>query len=219
MSLIAVARIIHIIAGTVSLLCGLGAIVFRKKIKFHRPFGKVYFWSMTIIFFSSIIMSVYKSNLFLLCVGFFTYYSCITALRSLKLKKLHLDQKPLPFDWFLEIVFGLAHVSFISLGIYFMINGNIGAGIVSLVFGIIGIQGNISAQKRLRGKITKRNYWLLAHIGGMLGSYIGALTAFLVNNGNHVPLPPIVLWLGPTFLIVPLILIELRKHEKLPVSK
>ncbi len=118
LSLIAVARIIHIVAGAISLLCGLGAILFRKNIKLHRPFGKVYFWCMTIIFFTSIAMSVYKSNLFLLCVGFFTYYSCITALRSLKLKKLHQDQKPLPFDWFLEIVFGFAHVSFISLGIY-----------------------------------------------------------------------------------------------------
>lgn len=213
MSLIAVARIIHIIAGTVSLLCGLGAIVFRKKIKFHRPFGQVYFWSMTIIFFSSIIMSVYKSNLFLLCVGFFTYYSCITALRSLKLKKLHLDQKPIWFDWFLEIVFGLVHLSFITLGVYFVFAGNTGAGIVSLVFGSIGIRGNLSTITRLRGKVAKRNYWLLGHIGGMLGSYIGALTAFLVNNSGHIPVHPVILWLGPTVILVPFIIFELRKYD------
>ncbi len=94
-----------------------------------------------------------------------------------------------------------------------MVNGNTGAGIVSLVFGIIGIRGNASTIKRLKGKVTKRNYWLLGHIGGMLGSYIGALTAFLVNNGNHIPLPPIVLWLGPTVIFVPMIIWELRKHD------
>ena len=48
---------------------------------------------MTVIFFTAIIGSYFRSNLFLFCVAFFTYYACITAYRSLKLKKLHLKKK------------------------------------------------------------------------------------------------------------------------------
>lgn len=54
-------------------------------------------------------------------------------------------------------------------------------------------------------------YWLKKHIGNMLGSYIGAITAFVVNQSEYIPLPPIVLWLGPTVVIVPMIVTELKK--------
>jgi uncharacterized membrane protein len=87
--------IIHIIAGAIALSGGLLAIIFRNNVKKHKPVGKIYFFAMTVIFFSAIFLSIYKSNIFLFCVSFFTYYSCLTAYRSLKLKKLHIDQKPL----------------------------------------------------------------------------------------------------------------------------
>jgi hypothetical protein len=67
----------------------------------------------------------------------------------------------------------------------------------------------------LRGKSKHKNYWLLAHIGGMLGSYIGAFTAFFVNNNARwIHLPEIIAWLGPTVFITPLIIFELRKYKK-----
>jgi len=82
-----------------------------------------------------------------------------------------------------------------------------------MVFGLIGINGNYGTIKRFRKKLIYKNYWLLAHIGGMLGSYIGAITAFVVNNSRHIPAPDLVLWLGPAALIVPLMMIELKKHK------
>jgi len=45
----------------------------------------------------------------------------------------------------------------------------------------------------------------------MCGSYIGAITAFVVNQSQHIPLPQVVLWLGPTAIIVPIIVMELKK--------
>jgi hypothetical protein len=54
-------------------------------------------------------------------------------------------------------------------------------------------------------------YWLKKHIGNMCGSYIGAITAFVVNQAEHIPLPQVVLWLGPTAIIVPIIVMELKK--------
>lgn len=213
-SFVLTSRIIHVLAGSFALISGILAIIFRNKLKFHKPVGKIYFWSMTVIFFTSTFMSLYKNNMFLLCIGFFTYYSCITAYRSLKLKKLHVDQSPSNFDWFIEIVFGLVHIGFVCFAVYLLLYQKTTFGIISLVFGLIGLRGNQTTINRFRKKIIYKNYWLLAHIGGMLGSYIGALTAFLVNNNHVVPLPPIALWLGPTVFLAPLIAYELNKQKK-----
>jgi hypothetical protein len=204
----------HIVAGSIALLTGLFAIIFRNNVKKHKPIGKIYFFAMTVIFFSAIFLSIYKSNVFLFCVSFFTYYACLTAYRSLKLKKLHIDQKPFWFDWAIEVFFGLMHIGFVILGIVALIRSNTAMGIISLVFGVIGVRSNYITYQRLRKKLVYKNYWLLAHIGGMLGSYIGAITAFTVNNGRWIPAPGVVLWLGPTVFLVPLIIFEINKHQK-----
>ena len=204
----------HVAVGSIALLTGLLAILYRNKVKTHKPFGKIYFWAMTLVFFSAIYLSVYRSNIFLFCVSFFTYYSCLTAYRSLKLKKLHIDQEPTGFDWAIEVFFGLMHIGFIGFALLLLTGPNSAFGIISLVFGVIGIRSNYITIRRLRKKLIYKNYWLLAHIGGMLGSYIGAITAFTVNNGRWIPAPNLLLWLGPTAFLVPLIIFELNRNQK-----
>ncbi len=220
---IRISLIIHVTAGSLALLSGLAAILLRKNVKRHRPAGRIYFWCMTVVFVTATYISVYRGNVFLFCVAFFTYYSCITAFRSLKLKKLHIDQKPHWVDWGIEVLFGLTHVGFVCFGVLLLIGKSQTMssdelkqfGIICLVFGILGLNGNRQNIKRLRGNVEHSNYWLLAHIGGMLGSYIGAVTAFMVNNNNRfIHLPQIVAWLGPAVLLVPLIIYEVNKFKK-----
>ncbi len=212
---IRISLIIHVTAGCLALLSGLAAILLRNNTKRHRPVGKFYFWCMTVVFVTAVYISALHSNLFLFCVAFFTYYATITAYRSLKLKKLHVGQKPLMIDWIIEVFFGLMHIGFVVLGLLLIKNGDTEFGIISSVLGTLGLRGNYLNIKRLRGNLTHSNYWLLAHIGGMLGSYIGAITAFLVNNNNRfIHMPQIAAWLGPALLIVPLIVYELNKFKK-----
>jgi uncharacterized membrane protein len=207
--------LVHVSVGCIALLSGLGAILFRNKVKIHKKFGIVYFYSMTAVFITAVYISVFKGNVFLFCVAFFTYYSCLTAFRSLKLKRLHVDQKPGTMDWAIEGFFGMMHVGFVVFAIYIFTQGNTAFGIIAGIFGIIGLRGNQLNIKRLRGNLKYRNYWLLAHIGGMLGSYIGAVTAFFVNNNNRfIHLPDLVAWLGPAVFIAPLIFYELNRHQK-----
>ncbi|KAA0560840.1 DUF2306 domain-containing protein [Bacillus sp. CH30_1T] len=51
--------------------------------------------------------------------------------------------------------------------------------------------------------------WIGAHIGGMLGSYIGIVTATLVVNTPSIPvlneLPILLFWILPTIIGIPLI--------------
>ncbi len=60
--------------------------------------------------------------------------------------------------------------------------------------------------------------WMNAHISGMLGSYIGIITAVLVVNGASIPLlnqlPPILLWFLPTIIGSPLIAAVGRRFAK-----
>lgn len=60
--------------------------------------------------------------------------------------------------------------------------------------------------------------WLQHHIRGMLGSYIGAVTALLVNIGDSIPLlnklPDLSYWFLPTIIGSPLIYIVARRYRK-----
>jgi D-alanyl-lipoteichoic acid acyltransferase DltB (MBOAT superfamily) len=51
--------------------------------------------------------------------------------------------------------------------------------------------------------------WLLSHIAGMLGSYIGVITAVLVVNQPKIPIiqdfPSLLVWFLPTIIGTPLI--------------
>ncbi|MBB5174052.1 DUF2306 domain-containing protein [Texcoconibacillus texcoconensis] len=68
----------------------------------------------------------------------------------------------------------------------------------------------------LSSKIRWKN-WLGSHIGGMLGSYIGIVTATIVVNVPKIPvlneLPPLLFWLLPTIIGTPLIFSVRNKYK------
>ena len=69
--------------------------------------------------------------------------------------------------------------------------------------------------------ITHRSGWRVrAHIVGMGSSYTLLLVAFYVDNGKHLPvwkeLPPILYWLLPTVIALPLIARSIQSH---PLAK
>ncbi|WP_349409310.1 DUF2306 domain-containing protein [Pseudalkalibacillus sp. SCS-8] len=58
--------------------------------------------------------------------------------------------------------------------------------------------------------------WMRMHIGGMLGSYIGIITATIVVNISKVPvlneLPVLIFWFLPTIIGTPIIAAVSRKY-------
>ena len=114
-------------------------------------------------------------------------------------------------DWILlgfMLIFGIA---FICLGIYYVLNGA-NFGIVSIVFGLLGLRFVFNDYKNFTGQSTIKNYWLTSHIQRMIGSYIAAATAFLVVNNTL--LPNVLAWLLPTAILVPLIFKWSKKYKK-----
>jgi uncharacterized membrane protein len=202
--------IIHIIAGSIGLLTGTINIIKKKGDKAHKNLGKFFFYSMLINGFAGFIMSLIHRNDFLLIVAVFSIYMVATGQRFLSLKQLHKEQKPKAIDWILTFTMLVFAFLFITYGSYLLIN-KVNFGIVLLVFGVVSCLMAIKDIKVYKGNIKEKNYWLLLHIQRMVGSYIAALTAFIVVN-NHF-LPGIVGWLLPTVIFTPLIVKWTKQHR------
>lgn len=210
-SVFKIAIIIHVMAGIGALVFGALAIILKRNTPRHKPIGRIYFYCMTIIFATGVFLSVYKGLLFLFFISIFTYYATIIAYRALKLKKLHEGQKPEKIDWIVEAIAGTTFFGLIIFAIVFYLKNSDTNAFIPFVFGTMGLYGVIRNTLSFLNGPKETMYWLKKHIGNMLGSYIGAITAFVVNQSEYIPLPPIVLWLGPTVVIVPMIVTELKK--------
>jgi len=87
-------------------------------------------------------------------------------------------------------------------------------GYIAIVFGAIGFRGAYSDLRSFLSMKSGKNEWLYRHMGGMIGAYIAALSAFSAVNFNFSWLPAIVQWLWPTAIGVPLMLIWMRSYNR-----
>lgn len=78
----------------------------------------------------------------------------------------------------------------------------------------------------LTGYMAKKRRWknwVSLHIRGMLGSYIGVVTAVLITNGQDIPLlnllPEWLLWILPTIIGTPIILYVVKRFRRLKKRK
>ncbi len=183
----------HIISGMTALIAGLAAIILKKGAKLHRITGITFFYSMLTVCATALFISVLKHHVFLLHIGIFAFFMTYSGYRSVKNNTL----KPNILDWTILLIALINSVLMIYSGI-----------VILMVFGAIGCYLTISDFRLftlvLRRKELKKNQWLLRHIGMMLGAYISTSTAFLVVNITQVK-SPILLWLAPTIIGVPLI--------------
>jgi uncharacterized membrane protein len=214
---ISIMLFIHVVAATGALISGALAIILKRNTPKHKPVGKFYFWCMTIVFITATFISVVKRHQFLFLIGIFTYYSTVIAYRALKLKNLHNGQKPHFIDWLIEAIAGITFLGMVAFAVIVYFQTKSFEAIIPFVFGVLGTYGVYrNILKYIHGQ-TETMYWLKKHIGNMCGSYIGAITAFTVNQSDHIPLSPIILWLGPTLIITPIIVFELKKIKTQPL--
>lgn len=144
-----VTLIVHIAAGAVCVLVGLGALLARKRQGLHTALGETYHASYVVVLISTVIMSL--------------------------------------LNWA-----ELAHLFFIGVFSYGL-----------------ALWGYLARKRRRPG-------WLTWHISGLVGSYIGVLTAVLVTNGPNLPgfqaLPEQLFWFLPTIVGAPLVFLTVARH-------
>lgn len=203
--------ILHITAGFTALVTGGIASATRKGGKGHRRSGKWFFWGMTGVFITATAIAILKSLAFLFMVGFFSYYFVVRGYRILYLKKLGTTQKATALDWAImgsALLFGISLVTWALLQIQ---NGH-SFWPVPMVFGLTSL-GFALADIRLfrKGPATKQ-HWITGHITSMGAGYISTWTAFVVTNVKF--LPPVLVWLLPSFTGAILIAQSIRRYTK-----
>lgn len=209
--------VIHIFSGVVALLTGLISLFSAKGGKLHKKSGIIYFYSMTVVFITALIVAGYRFNRFLFLIAFLSYYSVFSGVRILKLKNLHRQQKPKWFDWSAGIINGIANAFFVGLGIYYSVTLGFfsGGSLLSLGFGIGGLFLTYTNLKPFIKKPTKPYHWYLSHNGNMLGGYIATTTAFLSTIvSRHDFMNPFLAFALPSIIGVPFLIYWMRVSEK-----
>lgn len=204
---------VHIAVGAWILIAGAWQMIAPKGTQLHRRMGNSYLWGMYISFLTSFPLSMLSENYFLATIGLFSLYLADSGKRMLLIGNTNrvsaLDRAGILFFAF-SVVWMMLITLYLALE-----NKWTGAFILGIFTGIFlrlvwkdvrfillgeDLKLYVNAQNRVKH-----------HLGRMIGSYIAATTAFLVNVQ---PLPhPLLNWLLPTVVGLLFIRVSLRKHH------
>ena len=189
---------IHILAGTIALLCAAMAVSSEKGKKLHVLSGRTYFWCMVAIFLTAIPMSIITSNIFLFLIAIFSFYLAFAGMRFARNRK----GVATTLDWIIVSLMILSGVGMWILAAIYFTNNN-SQYIPLIVFGFLAIALGYADFKSHKNKTAIGKERLSRHLTNMLGGTIAVITAVLAVN---VDLEPAwVWWVLPTALITPVI--------------
>ena len=189
---------IHILAGTIALLCAALAVSSEKGKKLHVLSGRTYFWCMVTIFLTAIPMSLITSNIFLFLIAIFSFYLAFAGMRFAR------NRKGLAtiLDWIMVSLMILSGVGMWILAVIHFTNNN-SQFIPLLVFGFVAIALGYGDFKSHKNKKAIGKERITRHLTNMMGGTIAVITAVLVVN---VDIEPVwAWWVLPTALITPVI--------------
>lgn len=202
---------VHVAAGIVAFVAAPLALIVRKGAAGHRLFGRIFFYAMTVVFISALILATVRWSPFLLMIAVFSYYGVVSGYRALYHKQLHLGKGVTWLDWGAAVFATTFNLVFLGLGVYWLAQGE-GVGILATVFSGIGLVGCTRDLWWFVHPPSDKHRWLFRHIGNMVGAYIAAITAFSTQTMHF--LPGVMQWLWPTLLISPLIAFWIRYYRK-----
>jgi uncharacterized membrane protein len=208
---------LHIAVGIIALITGAMAIFTKKGKGKHRSSGKIYFWAMTLVFITGLIVAGYRTNTFLFMISFLSYYCVFAGVRILHLKKLHRSQSPRWFDWLAGIINTVANLIFLGMGIRILIvtPHQVSAIVLYTGFGLGGLSLSYTNLKPFLMRPDNGYHWYLTHIGNMMGGYIATTTAFFSTVVSRTEImPPVLAFMLPAALGVPALLYWLRRTEQ-----
>jgi len=205
----------HALAGFLTLLFGTMNLLNKKGAKLHKRIGIAYMLCMGWIFVSALfIIAFFRFNFFLMVIAVFSFYLCFSGYRVLKRKK---PGKETWMDWTAAILTMLFGIYLLGMAVYLLVKGNSILGILCIVFGFGTCIAAWNDIKIFRTKeFNEKQWWWYHHMQAMCASMIAAVTAFLVQNAGKF-FPDFeqgwILWLLPTVLATPLLVVWIRKYR------
>lgn len=189
---------IHIICGTIALICAALAIVVEKGKTTHIRVGRLYFRAMFGIFLTAIPMSVFTKNIFLFLIAIFSFYLAFAGRRFASNRK----GIPTNIDWIAVSLMLTSGIGMLLLAALFFSQDN-SQYIVLIVFGGLALALGYADLHTHKTQTAKGPQRISRHLTNMLGGTIAVITAMLVVN---LPTDPAwVAWVLPTALITPII--------------
>jgi len=190
----------HIATGGLALVAGLVAAFLRKGSRRHSQSGKVFAVFMATSAVIAVALSLIHPNPFLLGIGFFTLY--LVSSGWIWIRRM-------PFGKKVKVAKAIGAVGILSAAYMIYVGySRESSGIILYVFG--GILAFLSSTDLILKTVPAKAAG--KHGGRMGGALIAAFSAFVVTNVDF--LPPLVLWLGPTVIGTPLIILGIRKYYK-----
>jgi hypothetical protein len=202
---------LHVSGGALAFFMAPAALASTKGGTWHRRWGKIYFWSMAVVAFTGTMLGLTGRirNSFFIFLGIFTFYNAFSAYRVLYRKRPLQGQGPKALDWGGATIGLMNGLAFITMG--YLKPDLVWAqmGTVAMIFGGICVVNAVNDIREFLNPPQDKNFWWYNHMGGMLGSYIAALTAFLVIAGRPYTqaFPAWLPWLLPTAVGVPAIFV------------
>ena len=189
---------IHILAGTIALLCAALAVSLEKGKRLHVLLGRAYFWSMAAIFLTAIPMSIISSNIFLFLIAIFSFYLAFAGMRFARNRK----GIATTLDWIAVSLMILSGLGMLILSAIFFTSEN-SQYIVLLIFGFLASRLGYADLMSYTNNTATGKERISRHLANMMGGTIAVITAVLVVNPPFEP--EWVWWILPTALITPVI--------------
>ncbi|MEO5682416.1 MAG: hypothetical protein ABIQ88_07220 [Chitinophagaceae bacterium] len=194
--------VLHITSGSVGLLSGTIGMVSKKAGKLHKRVGKTFFYAMAGVFVTSLYMSIVKDNVFLLLIGFFSFYLASTGYRILYLKKLGVQKiRPKAIDYLIGYTGMVSGIVMLAYAAFLFMRHN-QFGIVIFVFGCLAFWLGYRDMRKFKVLPTEKTHWIVGHGMRMAGAYAATVTAFVVVNIQIQQ--QWILWLLPAAIVIPL---------------
>ncbi|MFU8865426.1 MAG: hypothetical protein ACNA7O_16055 [Rhodobacterales bacterium] len=190
---------LHILAGVAALITAGLAVGSAKGGYLHRRAGNIYTIAMLFTGLSALVLAVVDPNPFLFAVGIFSLYLVFTGWRAAMIR----DGRPRQLDHAAGAVMALAGLGMLGWGAQGMLTRSGAQPVILLAFGSIGLTMALADWRDwARGPVAGKAR-IARHLGRMLGGTIATITAAGVVNLGF--LPDLLVWLGPTVLITPVI--------------
>ncbi len=202
----------HILAGFVAFFIAPVPLLTAKGGKTHRRWGKIYFWAMAVVAASAMVLALWRPVLFLAFISVFSFYVAFRGYRVLSRKNPSQGQGPGVLDWTAAVVALLGGIALIALGIARPGPVWTRLGVVPIVFGILGVGLSADDIRSFLRPPADKKFWWYAHMAGMIGSYIAAVSAFSVVNLHF--LPTTIRWLWPSAVGVPGIVVWISHYQR-----
>jgi hypothetical protein len=212
---------VHVAAGAFCLAVPLLVLSVAKGGPTHRRWGRMYLRSIGIVAATALAMALYRPVLFLALIAELSFYLAFSGWRVLKLKRLAHGGSAAVIDWMAAILTCAACTCLIAFAL--VRPGWVQhMGLVTIVLGAVGIRTAGADLFRFARRRAAPTFWLDAHIGKFLGSYIAVWTAFsTVTLSRFFPHAFLAVWLWPAAIGLPAIALTIAHYRRssVPVAR